>query len=213
MSFILDALKKSEADRQQQAGGEFSNVPSSSGEPQSFKWLWILAILLLVNFAVLLGILMRDDEATPAEEATQPAEQAPAVETPAPQAQAEPSFEEKVAAARRNQPPPTEVPDEQPAGPVVAPQPEVVSRPASNVTTAPLLPTFDELRIAGTLQMTDLHLDIHVYADDPAERFVFINMNKQRENSKLAEGPVVREITTDGVILEHQGSTFLLPRE
>ena len=30
MSFILDALKKSETERQQQAGGEFSNVPSSS---------------------------------------------------------------------------------------------------------------------------------------------------------------------------------------
>ena len=95
MSFILDALKKSEADRQQQAGGEFSNVPSSSGEPQSFKWLWILAILLLVNFAVLLGILMRDDEATPAEEATQAAQQASGAETPAQQARAGSSFEEK----------------------------------------------------------------------------------------------------------------------
>lgn len=213
MSFILDALKKSEADRQQQAGGEFSNVPSSSGEPQSFRWLWILAFLLLVNFAVLLGILMRDDEATPAGEATQPAQQASGAETPAQQARAGSSFEEKVAAARQNQPPPVAVPDEQPAEPVVTAAPVVAAPPASNVTTAPLLPTFDELRIDGTLQMTDLHLDIHVFAEDPAERFVFINMNKQRENSKLDEGPVVREITPDGVILEHQGSTFLLPRE
>ena len=214
MSFILDALKKSEADRQQQAGGEFSDVPSNSGEPQSFKWLWILAILLLVNFAVLLGILMRDDEAAPAEEATPAAQQASGAETPAQQARAGSSFEEKVAAARRNQPPPVEeVPDEQPAEPVVTPAPVVAARTASNVTTAPLLPTFDELRIDGSLQMTDLHLDIHVFAEDPAERFVFINMNKQRENSKLDEGPVVREITPDGVILEHQGSTFLLPRE
>ena len=47
MSFILDALKKSETERQQQAGGEFSNVPSSSGDQQSFKWLWILGLLLL----------------------------------------------------------------------------------------------------------------------------------------------------------------------
>ena len=37
MSFILDALKKSETERQEQTGAEFSNVPSSSGDPQSFK--------------------------------------------------------------------------------------------------------------------------------------------------------------------------------
>jgi hypothetical protein len=63
MSFILDALKKSETERQQQTGAEFSSVPSSSGEPQSFKWLWILALLLLVNVAVLLGVLLRPDRA------------------------------------------------------------------------------------------------------------------------------------------------------
>ena len=49
MSFILDALRKSETERQEQAGGEFSSVPSSSGESQSPKWLWMLALLLLVN--------------------------------------------------------------------------------------------------------------------------------------------------------------------
>jgi general secretion pathway protein B len=69
------------------------------------------------------------------------------------------------------------------------------------------------LRLDGSLQLPALHLDIHVFADDPAERFVFINMTKYRENSQLDEGPVVTEITTDGVILEHQGRTFLLPRE
>jgi hypothetical protein len=37
MSFILDALKKSETERQQQTGAEFSSVPSSSGEPQSLS--------------------------------------------------------------------------------------------------------------------------------------------------------------------------------
>ena len=63
MSFILDALRKSEADRQQQTGAEFSDVPSSSGEAQSFRWLWILAVILLVNLAVLLGILFRPEPA------------------------------------------------------------------------------------------------------------------------------------------------------
>ena len=65
----------------------------------------------------------------------------------------------------------------------------------------------------GQLQMADLHLDIHVYSDEPAERFVFINMVRHREKSRLAEGPIVQEITPEGVILDYRGTRFLLPRE
>jgi general secretion pathway protein B len=192
MSFILDALKKSETERQQQTGAEFSSIPSSSGEPQSFKWLWILALLLLVNVAVLFGILLRPDKpaAVPPPVETTPAETRPA-ESSQP---AEPSFEERVAEARQNQP--------------------AVDVPmTSTASTASRLMTIDELRLSGSLQLPELHLDIHVFADDPAERFVFINMSKYREKSRLDEGPVVAEITPDGVVLEHQGRRFLLPRE
>ncbi len=75
------------------------------------------------------------------------------------------------------------------------------------------LPSFNELRANGTLQLADLHLDIHVYSTTPSERFVFINMSRYEEQATLAEGPDVREITPDGVILEHLGTRFLLPRE
>ena len=61
--------------------------------------------------------------------------------------------------------------------------------------------------------MPDLNIDIHVYSEKPADRFVFINMNQYRENATLTEGPLLREITTEGVILEFVGATFLLPRE
>jgi len=201
MSFILDALKKSETERQQQTGAEFSAVPSGSGDSQPFKWLWILAVLLLVNVVVLFGILMRSDEV-----ADEPAANS---DTPLQQAQsAEPSFEEKVATAKRNQPELTIA-----AAAEQVPQPEpATSRPTTRAAAARVL-TIDEVRLNGTLQLTDLHLDIHVYSDDPGERFVFINMAKHREKSQLEEGPVVVEIRPDGVILEHQGTTFLLPRE
>jgi hypothetical protein len=38
-------------------------------------------------------------------------------------------------------------------------------------------------------------------------------MSKYKERATLDEGPVVREITPDGVVLEHLGMKFLLPRE
>jgi general secretion pathway protein B len=201
MSFILDALKKSETERQQQTGAEFTNVPSSPDNPQSFKWLWILGLLLLVNIAVLVGLLMRTDR-TPDVPTT--IEEMPAEQTPI----TEPSFAERITEAKQNQPVLTESAaiEEQAAIQQAAP-----GRTAA-INRARVL-TIDEVRLNGTLQITDLHLDIHVYSDDPAERFVFINMAKHREQSKLEEGPVVVEIRPDGVILEHQGTTFLLPRE
>lgn len=209
MSFILDALRKSETERQQQSGGEFSSVPTSSGNAQSLKWLWLLAALLGVNLAVLAGILLRPD--------TPPAAPAP-VESPqeaagvAPQTE-EPSFAEQLETARQAQ----------------AERRQSASEAAETATTSTAadegpaidapqqssgrILTFDELRLTGALQLGDLHLDIHVYSENPAERFVFINMDKLREHSQLKEGPVVDEITPEGVILDYQGMTFLLPRE
>lgn len=201
MSFILDALKKSETERQEQSNSEFASVPSSPGDPSSLKWLWILGALLLVNVAVLLGLLLRDG--APAQDTaitTSPSNDEPTV--------AAPSFEEQVAAAKLNQPPPAAVTQAEPSEPAVSAPPR--STPSSS--GARIL-TIDEVRVNGTVQLTDLHLDIHVYSDIPDERFVFINMAKLREQSQLEEGPTVAEITRDGVILEYQGTMFLLPRE
>jgi len=199
MSFILDALKKSETDRQQQTSSEFASVPSSSGNPSSLKWLWILGALLLVNALVLLGVLMRENK--PAQDVTittlPRGDESPVAES---------TFEEQVAAARLNQPPPAATTRAEPA-PTEEPS---TARPSSS--GARVL-TIDEVRLNGTVQLTDLHLDIHGYSDVPTERFVFVNMTKLREGSQLEEGPTVTEITRDGVILEHQGTTFLLPRE
>ncbi len=73
--------------------------------------------------------------------------------------------------------------------------------------------SFNDLRAQGVLQLPDMHLDIHVYSSEPDDRFVFVNMSKYKEQATLDEGPVIREITPDGVILEYAGTKFLLPRE
>ena len=61
--------------------------------------------------------------------------------------------------------------------------------------------------------MPELHVDIHVYSESPGDRFVFINMSKHNEGSRLSEGPLVEEITPEGVVLSMNGTTFLLPRD
>lgn len=214
MSLILDALKKSETERQEQSSAEFSSVPASSGRSSPGRWLWLLAALLAVNVAVLIGILLKPDAVVESEPAAAAKITAAATDTAAqPVAEVSASFEEQVADAIEDrpvtiQPAHTTSDDVLTTAPATAPT--TVAQPATRSTS---IPTIDQLRLDGSLQLAELHLDIHVYSDDPAERFVFINMDKHREDSRIDAGPVVREITPDGVILEHQGRSFLLPRE
>jgi len=202
MSFILDALKKSETDRQLQTETDFTAVPSRPRERRPPKWLWILAALLIINVVVLASILMRPDAPTNSTAETS----LPANELPA----AEPTFEEQIAVARKNQP-------QRITRAASEPESNTARVDTTVAMSRPVVPTriltIDEVRLHGTLQLTDLHLDIHVYSDTPDERFVFINMAKHREGSELEEGPVVIEIRPDGVVLEQQGTIFLLPRE
>ena len=76
-----------------------------------------------------------------------------------------------------------------------------------------VLPSISELNLKGADALPDLHLDVHVYAAKPAERFVYINMRKYTEGSTLAEGPVLERIRRDGVVLDYHGLRFILPRQ
>jgi general secretion pathway protein B len=55
-----------------------------------------------------------------------------------------------------------------------------------------------------------LRLDVHVFATQPADRFVLINMKKYHQGQQLQEGPRLDEITADGVILTLRGEKFRL---
>ena len=204
MSFILDALKKSETDRQQKGSAEFAGVPTSTRRESVPRWLWVLGLLLAVNLAVLIGLLMRPDQA--------PAATTDAVRSAQPATETTDAFAEQVAAAKQNAPPREEPrpaaaetsSTETPAATAVAP-----SVPANTFA----LPTIHEVLANGMVSLPELHVDIHVYSEIPEDRFVFINMNKHKEGSRLAEGPLVREITPEGVVLDQNGTLFLLPRD
>ena len=207
MSFILDALKKSESERQQHGPAEFAGIPTSNDRQGAPRWLWILGVLLAVNLAVLLGLLLKPDGA-----GTSAAIEQSAVDSDA--------FEEQVAEAKQNVPPRDEprLTTTQPAATEVSSSAPVrTSPPATPVrrssTNIAMLPTIHEVLADGTVTLPALHVDIHVYSESPEDRFVFINMNKHVEGSRLAEGPLVEEITTDGVVLNYNGTSFVLPRD
>ena len=204
MSFILDALKKSETDRQQQGSAEFAGVPTSERRESAPRWLWVLGILLAINLAVLLGLLFRPEAPPPAAVAATP------VETPA--VASTNQFAEQVAAARQNAPARAE-PEPVAAEPARDEAPAPATRTPSATSNVAALPTIHEVQANGLVSLPELHVDIHVYSEVAEDRFVFINMNKHKEGSRLAEGPLVREITPGGVVLSQNGTTFLLPRD
>jgi general secretion pathway protein B len=94
--------------------------------------------------------------------------------------------------------------------PSEAPARAVQASPAP-AASAPAMPGADEVIARGGVP--PLHLDLHVYASQPQQRFVFVNSRKYREGDTLAEGPVVEEITPDGAILNFRGSRFRLSND
>ena len=227
MSFILDALKKSESDRQQQDSPDFTQVPTGSDKPSSSRWLLIVGVLLAIN-AVVLSVVMLKPDATSIETVPVATENDQALNDDAKTDATEP-FRDLVANARREQTEPGSPPVAE-----TAPEPRVDEAPRTAVpaaasvqsdnietiiNTAPpnksadVYKTFNQVRVEGSVQLPDLHLDIHVYNNNPGDRFVFINMEKYKENATLKEGPTVAEIVPEGVILDASGTRFLLPRQ
>jgi general secretion pathway protein B len=58
--------------------------------------------------------------------------------------------------------------------------------------------------------VANLHLQVHVYSEVPAQRRVFINNQKYVEGQQIDANLVVESITSDGVFVSYQGKRVLL---
>lgn len=228
MSFILDALRKSELERQRQSGPFIAELPVAR-EDRRMPWaLSAIGLLLALNVGVLLFFLLRDSAAPAAPAAATAAgtsaAAAPIVTTPS---VAAPVSSAPMPASANEMPPAGTSPAEATA-PIARPMPEPASLPppAPDPTLVPMTParilqtpaeefppSIDELPPQATAGLPELAIDLHVYTDDPAKRTVFINGRRYQQGGVLAEGPMVEEITRDGAVLKYHGRRFLLPRQ
>ena len=230
MSFILDALKKSELERQRQSVPGLVDSGVARPRPRLPAWAIALGLLLAVNLLVLIFVLTRSFLSSQhAQAAPQPRREPPAVASPA----------AATPAAANGRFSPLDAPVYAPEIPVASAQsapagaPEFARSvnagvPASNkarrrdplltdedykVNDDEVLPTINEVTLTGAQALPELHLDVHVFATKPAERFVYVNMRKYHEGATLQEGPTIERIRRDGVIMSYQGLRFLLPRQ
>jgi general secretion pathway protein B len=227
MSFILDALKKSEIERQRQSMPGLIDAPPALRRGRLPLWALLLGCLLAVNIVVLIVVLLRNG--TPALAAATPrhADSAPAAEVKSPAVDehfsplsSAPVYapEIPVAAAESSPTAPAAAPPApramaQRAAPHTFHRPDPVLIDADADENEELLPSINQINLTGSQALPELHLDVHVYATKPADRFVYINMRKYHEGSTLQEGPVLEKIRRDGVVLNYQGVRFLLPRQ
>jgi len=238
MSFILDALKKSETERQRQSVPGLMDTRIAIRPNRLPIWVVLLAVLLVANVIVLGVVLMRGNSAPVTDKRSAGGKQAAlsVVDTTAASDHFSPMDPNPTNPVYAPEIPvaPATIPLEN-AAPPAQPRFNVVPRLADELKVPPLrsvrhadpvltdedakadsdeiLPTINELNLSGSQSLPELHLDVHVYATKPSERFVFINMRKYHEGTTLQEGPTVEHIRRDGVILNFHGLRFLLPRQ
>ena len=97
------------------------------------------------------------------------------------------------------------------SGGVPPPQPSPASG-AGSPELAAALPRLADLPAAERNALPPLKITMHVFADDPAQRFVILDGRRHAEGATPAEGVVIREIRRDGLVLSLRGRDVLLPR-
>ena len=206
MSFILDALKKSETERQRQSGPALLEMRIVRQTHPVPAWVVIVGLLLIACVAVLGWLAWRPASVLVAI--------APPTKVPATTIMnTSPAVAQAPPVAARQSVSPAMTTTEQP--PAVANPADIEAAVAADPATARSENAARSLRNYATISGTvpELRLDLHVYAANPAERYAFINMHKVHEGDVTPEGAQVREITREGVVLEFRGSEFLLGRQ
>ena len=279
MSFILDALKKSETDRQRQTGPALFEVKVAQPKAGFPVWAIAIVVLLVINMVIVGWLLLRrpskSEEAAQPPVASEPAPAPPpgaATSRAAPTNTAPPPVQNNSAppqgqarslpSAQESAPPPTaptaanasgaqtedqmagrRIPERDQNEPTLA---NGAGRAPGNAGADPAAPSgagnpddfapaqdpgsplfkghvkrgtdsglmlYQDLAVTNGANLPELRLDMHVYDSKPQARFALINMQKVTEGQMMKGDVKVEAITPEGVVMSHNGTRFLLPRE
>jgi len=212
VSYILDALKRSEQERRRAEAATVENIVAQP-PPARRRWPTALAaIVVAINLAVLAWQFW-PRQPQPAPDAPPPA--APTPPTPQPAlAQLAGSERQTPVPIMSAAPAPSGRPGTPPAAERANPPPSepAVPAPAANAPapTTDDPPALAELPESFRRQLPALNVNVHVYAEQPSARFVLIDMRRFAEGAQLPNGMYLRRITPNGLVLEYQGREFLM---
>jgi general secretion pathway protein B len=222
MSFILDALKKSERERQRTAVPGINDLPVVVQSSRTSPWTTVTTVVALLAAAGFAWVWWQSPAPSPRTTDARPApverpsatiDAAEPVARPAPveTAALPPGTRSLASEATRGAPTrvaPTARSSTPDTGSSEAPS-VTAGEARGSVTEAPM--SILEARATG-MSVPELTLELLVSSDDPRQRFVYINGAKYVEGDTLAEGPRVIDISAEGAVLTFNGRTFLLPQ-
>lgn len=214
MSYILEALKKSDKKRQQETSG--SPLYKSHAkppvlikkEPRRDIQIWLLITLVLFLTGVIIWYLSKKDQ--------------PAVITEKPKTEEASPLERQVQPEVAETPP---IPELRPVKKKVyvskiKPQPKVVLEPKP-LTPVAVPPQFEEFlqiddktpyleELSSSFQKTvpQFQLAGHVFSPEPQKRMIMINNKIAREGEIIEKDFILDEITPTGVILRYGTERF-----
>ncbi len=224
MSYILDALRKSETERRQgkvpDLGQQVQLIHRPKKKRGSSAGVWI-SLALLVNAAVLAVVFWPDSgliaitgqqQVTASPEPRVSVEASPEVPTEQPGPVSQAAADDWVAETgevEESEAPAVQTPE-------AAEKPTIIVPSVSANNGNPVLPVAEssgrvphlvELPLSFQKSIPDLTFSSHLYSSDPSSSRVMINDNYLRTGDTFS-GLTVERITGDGVVLSRQGQSF-----
>ena len=224
MSYILDALRKSDLQRQRGATPTLLTAQVTAAEPRAPEyWIYAAIAAVLLGAGIVIGWL-RPWQSEPAREEAPIARDVVAATSPDPR----PSAPAPVAAAPapalpamsgnpardRSAPSPSNAEGRgMPADAVTtAPREAPMPVPEKAVATGPADPaqeqravTMGELPLSIRQELPSMQISLHLYSTRPRNSFVSVNGRMLQEGEDLAPGIRLEQITPDGMVFSYKG--------
>jgi general secretion pathway protein B len=198
MSYILDALKKSEQDRGHGSIPGVQTVHSSSLNYHQEKrpvWPWFLAALIVTNLVAVIYFIQLKDNKEPVANT-----QANVVNEPLTNLsiQAEPTITKPVAQNSITPPAQSET---------TTFETQAIQQTES---IEPVFETVDlyDLPLSVRQHIPEMEFSAHVYSSNPLQRSLVINGRFMEEGSQINSEVTLSEITSDGAVFNFQGYRF-----
>lgn len=237
MSLILEALRKSEAERRRGLAPDVAMElpPTPAARPRTLA-AWLLPALVVAGLLVLAGWWARHEPVEPASPpaVSEPSEAAnvpriestpgaPPATTSVPIAEAPPPIMQEPALVATPPPPPAPTPSSATtpaasiagATPPQSPPRPIQPMPAQPVAsiqpppTRPLPPPASDIS-NDTSMLPPIKLSMHMWDEAPARRFVILNGQRMAEGDRYG-GITVIAIERNGVVVESNGTRARVP--
>lgn len=225
MSLILDALRKSEAQRRRgQLPALSLELPPATPRTSPTRAWWIALPIGIALAAIAIWLIAPDDE-SPTPEHTQVAadiqsrDAVPAEAVPEPDAEGDGAAVEGFEQAKDGLRPalvagrglmPANPSTAAPAPPPEVPEPPARETPVTNTRTGSPILALSDLTPTERRALPPLKLSMHLWSEDPARRFVILDGHRLSEGDR-AGNAVVERIDPTGVILAADGRRIRLP--